>query len=158
MTSESQECERRIATQLLDYWNQQRGERAFPTENDIDPDAISDIWDNCFMVQARDISRRDDYNYSYLGKNIINAYRGESMDTECLPMIGTAAGLLGDSFEVVIENKSPMEEDGEFLSLDGKRVQFRQCLLPLGEDTGRITAVFGGLSLRILANDEETQN
>lgn len=150
------EQERRVAAQLLEYWNTTRGERAFPNENDIDPDALSDIWDNCFMVQARDIEQSADYNYSYLGNNIIKAYRGEVMDTECLPMIGTNAGLLGSSFEVVLENKSPMEEDGEFLSLDGNRVQFRQCLLPLGDETGQITAVFGGLSLRILPKSEES--
>ena len=142
--------ERRIATILLDYWNQQRGERAFPTEHDIDPDALKDVWNNCFLLQARDIERRDDFNYSFLGTNIIRAYRGSAMQPDDSGMVGPNAAQLSNSFAVVLENKSPIEEDGEFLALDGTRVQYRQCLLPLGEENGRITAVFGGLSLRFV--------
>ncbi len=44
-----------------------------PAEQDIDPDDIRDLWDSCFLIRVKDLGKAD-YNYTYLGEAIIEAY------------------------------------------------------------------------------------
>jgi hypothetical protein len=138
--------ERRIAAQLIAYWNDLRGTRPFPSAQQIDPNALATIWDHCFIITTTD----DAHQYQHLGSAIRAAYCGDSMDCERHAMIGADTALLAPSLSLVHEHQSPIEEDGEFQSLDGKTVQFRQCLLPLSGKDGTIDAIFGGMSLRVV--------
>ena len=58
--------ERRISLILLQYWNQLRGNRPFPNEDEIEPEHLASIWEHCFVLQLRDLFSTDDYNYTYL--------------------------------------------------------------------------------------------
>ncbi len=44
--------ERRLVRRLTQYWLQQCGEREFPCLDDIDRDAIRDIWPSCFLLDT----------------------------------------------------------------------------------------------------------
>jgi hypothetical protein len=138
--------ERRFPNNLRVYWNKKRGSRSFPAEQDIDPDDLGLSWEYCFLVQVRDILNVQDYNYTYLGEGIIRAYRGEIFDEHNESMIGPNAHALGKSFRKVMETKAPMMEDGEFTSLMGRRIKYRQCMLPVGDSDDAVEAIFGGIS------------
>ena len=43
--------ERRFTQRLLYYWDEIRADRLMPSEYDIDPEAIAEIWDHCFLLQ-----------------------------------------------------------------------------------------------------------
>lgn len=138
--------ERRFPNNLRVYWNKKRGAKPFPFEQEIDPDELGPTWDYCFLVQVRDILNVQDYNYTYLGEGIIRAYRGDIFDQHNESMIGPNAHALSKSFRRVMETRAPILEDGEFVALTGKRVKYRQCMLPLGNEQGEVDAIFGGLS------------
>lgn len=141
--------ERRITLRLMAYWEFLRGDRPFPKENDIDPEAIADLWDSCFLVQVRDLTNVLDYNYSYLGKDISEAYLGglQARDPGC-HIASPNARSLSHGYDKVLETKQPYIEEGEFINLSGARVKFRQILFPIGAGD-EVEAIFGGMRFKI---------
>ena len=49
--------ERRLSLRLLAYWERARGMRLMPQESDIHANNLSDIWDDCFILQIVDEKR-----------------------------------------------------------------------------------------------------
>lgn len=144
--------ERRMTMRLLRYWERIKGDRLFPSENDIDPDDpdIVDVWDGCFVIQVRDIFNHQDYNYTYLGPAIIQAYKaGISNDSE-QPIVSPNANKLQQHFHKVLETRAPIMQDGEFRNLKNTTIKYRQCLLPLGHGN-TIDAIFGGMSFKLMS-------
>ena len=144
--------ERRINLVLLEYWLKVKGDRLMPEENDIDPDALGDVWDHCFLIQVRDIHNVIDYNYTYLGSRIVDAYAEGTVQPEDGLMISPNATKLSQTFEEIIENKKPLMEDGEFVTISGRTVKYRQCLLPLGDAQGTVHSIFGGMRFKLFDN------
>ncbi len=143
-TQPSEDEERRVNLLLLEYWETIRGDRPFPHENDIDPEAIASMWDNCFLIQVRDIENVEDYNYTYLGNNIRKAYNedGISEDNGCV--VSPNANRLSHSFKTVLEMKRPLITEGEFENAQGVMVSYRQALLPLGTE-GVVESILGAM-------------
>ncbi|MFW0776470.1 MAG: PAS domain-containing protein [Rickettsiales bacterium] len=147
MTDQSSFRERRLTVRLLAYWERLRRGKVMPTEEDIDPDDIEDLWENCFLVHVTDIDKPD-YNYTYLGKAIDEAYRGHLSESEASGMVCPQAKWLKEHYLKIVETRKPIVEEGEFTNLNNKIVKFRQCLLPLG--TGdEVKAIFGGMRYKI---------
>lgn len=137
--------ERRRNTRLVDYWDSLRGERIFPCETAIDPVILEDIWANCYLLQVRDIEQVDDYNFTYLGGAIHEAYLAGTLDECNEHVISPNARKLSGSFQQVIETKQPLVKDGSFIALDGKEVLYRQSMLPVGQSDTKVEAIFGGM-------------
>ncbi len=140
--------ERRKTIQLLQYWEEIRGERALPVESDIDPDAIAAIWDNCFLLQVRDLGRADG-NFTYLGKNIVLAFRGGYSGDSCAELVSPNVNNLGQNFTRLLETGDPQLQEGSFRNIRHDLVRFRQCLVPLGIQKLNIDAIFGCMSLKV---------
>jgi hypothetical protein len=138
--------ERRFPMVLVRHWDRWRADRPFPSEQALDPDVLGEKWRYCFLVQVRDILNVRDYNYTYLGEGIIRAYQDGEVDGEYATMVGMNASKLTHSFTRVMETRAPVLEEGEFYTLKGRRVRYRQCMLPLGEDGQAVDAIFGGIS------------
>lgn len=141
-------AERRITLRLLAYWERIRRDRQMPTEEDINPEDIRDLWDNCFLVHTADLGKPD-YNYTYMGEALNEAYcfgLSES-DKEFLP-VSPHADHLTAHYSKVIESCKPIVDEGEFRNLHNHKVLYRQCLLPLGEN-GKVVAIFGGMRFKI---------
>ena len=144
--------ERRINLLLLKYWERLRAGRAFPSENEIDPDApeLAEIWENCFVLQLRDLLNVKDYNYTYLGEEIIRAYAdGSELHEENGHIISPNASQLSSHFEEVVFTRRPVVNDGEFKAISGRIVRYRQCLLPIGDEDGRVHAILGGMRFKL---------
>lgn len=142
--------ERRLSERLLRYWHEKRGSRSFAVENDIDPEELGADWDYCFLLQSRDVANIQDYNFTYLGQKIMMAYFDEGIDAHNQFMVGPNAFRLSKHFAQVLENKAPVMDEGEFETLHGRRVLYRQVLLPLGVEGRGIEAIFGGMSYKIV--------
>ena len=140
--------ERRITLRLLAYWNEIRGDRPFPSENDIDPDRLEDVWDYCFLVQVRDLKNTQDYNYTYLGSAIVQAYKGALAEDACAAIVSPNASSLNAAFQRVLSTHAPVIEEAEFNNLRGQVIKFRQILLPLAHGT-HIDAIFGGMRFKV---------
>jgi hypothetical protein len=137
--------ERRLTERLLRYWREQSIGKPFPSEHDLEPDELARDWDNCFLVQRRDIEHVEDYNYTYLGRNIVQAYLGRLHAEHNVFMIGPNARMIRASFKRVIITRAPVREEGELVTVSGQRVKYRQVMLPIGTPEGRLEAIFGGL-------------
>ncbi|MAR55671.1 MAG: hypothetical protein CMM93_00665 [Rickettsiales bacterium] len=145
----TQHDERRVSIRLLQYWNRLRGDRPYPSENDIDPDALVGLWDYCFLVQLRDIHMVADYNYTYFGNELIHGYEHGVLDSANGMMACPDANALHQKFVSVIETRAPMMEQDEYENAAGNKVQFRQSLMPLGDETG-IYSIIGAVNWRII--------
>lgn len=142
--------ERRLTLRLLRYWQEKRGMHTMPIEADIDPDTLGDDWHYCFLLQARDVTNVQDYNFTYLGSKILEAYADGAMDAHNECMIGPNAYRLSSHFTKVIESEAPILDEGEFLNLHNRQVHYRQILLPLGTDGKSVEAIFGGMNYKII--------
>ncbi len=140
--------ERRITLRLIAYWEKLRRGNVMPTEDDIDPDYLKDLWDYCFLIHVKDLDKPD-YNYTYLGDAIKKAYQGELSSVEEGSMVASPnAKELAVSYEKVIKTCTPLLDEGEFVNMHNDVVKYRQCLLPLGEN-GKVDAIFGGMRFKI---------
>lgn len=138
--------ERRINLRLLAYWEKLRGARAMPTEGDINPEHLGDLWESCFIIRIHPGPR---YDYAYLGPAIAAAYEGDLVTDHAHGMVSPEAGKLAGACACVAETRQPLVEEGEFHSMGGL-VRYRQCLLPLG-DGKAVSAVFGGMRFRVFS-------
>jgi hypothetical protein len=142
-------AERRITLRLLAYWEKQRRGRLMPEEDDINPDDIRDLWDCCFLLHVTDLQKTD-YNYTYLGQAIIDAYHHGVSKGDASGVISPHASALAPGCRQVAETCKPLLEEGEFVNLGQKVIRYRQCLLPLGQDN-KVVAVFGGMRFKIFS-------
>lgn len=142
--------ERRLSLRLLRYWQEQCRGRTMPEESDIDPDTLGEDWDYCFLLQSRDVANIQDYNFTYLGEKIMRAYFDQSIDAHNECMVGPNAYRLSSHFSQVLERAAPVLDEGEFDTLHGRKVLYRQVLLPLGAPGKGVEAVFGGMNYKIV--------
>lgn len=145
MAKSQPDIERRRNLRLLRYWEELRGERLFPCETAIDPNDIADMWENCFLLQVRDIEQVEDYNFTYLGGGIIEAYADGLLNKDKGRLLSPNARKLSHHFEDVIRSKKPYMEDDAFTSARGNHIVYRQCILPLGPTDDKVEALFGGM-------------
>ena len=85
------------------------------------------------------------YSYSYLGREIIEAYGHSEEDPKTA--IAPHAGMI-DGYMTVVRTRKPLIESGEFTNRHNQAVRYRQCLLPLGEGD-EVQAIFGALHLKV---------
>lgn len=145
--------ERRLAMRVIHYWDHLRGDRRMPHEDDLDMDheALDDIWEQCFVVQLRDVNTgRPEYNYTHLGTGIVAAYEQELAGTDVNGMVSLNASKLGGAYQEVIDSVSPVLHSGEFDNGSGQLIKFRQCLLPLGHDD-EVEVILGYLNYYVHA-------
>ncbi len=142
--------ERRLTSRLVRYWKDICGIRPMPEENDIDPDALGGDWERCFLVQSRDIANIEDYNFTYLGEQILGAYFDKQIDEHNQFLVGPNAYRLSTHFARVLETGAPVFDEGEFTTLHGRKVLYRQVLLPLGNENIGVDAIFGGMNYKII--------
>jgi len=142
--------ERRLTLRLLRYWQELRGIRAMPEEPEIDPDLLGEDWGYCFLLQSRDVANVEDYNFTYLGANIMGAYFDRELDEHNEFLVGPNAYRLSTHFSRVLETQAPVIDEGEFQALKARRVLFRQVLLPLGNEAKGVEAIFGAMNYKIV--------
>ncbi len=148
-TAKNHKEERRYNYRLIRYWNELRGDRLFPSENEIDPEELGEeIWRNCYVIQVRDIEMVEDYNYTYLGEAINEAYQCGMLDAHNTHIISPNARQLAHGFNQVIESKKPLIQNSSFQAADGHTVHYRQSMLPIGNSDDKVEAILGGMFFR----------
>jgi hypothetical protein len=147
--------ERRLTLQLMSYWERIRGARAMPRESDVNPDELNDLWDDCFLVHASNLTQ-DDYNFVYLGDNIRMALSGGVTDDPARFAQSLNVKRLSPSIAKALKSQTPVIEEGELLNDLNQLVKYRQCLLPLG-DGEKVLAVFGGMRCKVYGDEPTIQ-
>ncbi len=147
--------EKRVTVKLQKYWDYIRKDIPFASERSIQPSEMESIWENCFIVKADNSCKKEDYQFKYLGQNIIKAY-GEDLTGKTLAkIVATEASHLADKYELVLARKRPVANEGELHISKTAVMKYRQILLPLGDDGVNITAILGGMSYKIVENEKK---
>jgi hypothetical protein len=131
-------AERRVTLRLLSYWERLRGRRPMPSQADIDPEDLHDLWDCCFLLPVSG-------GGGYVGPEILRVLGGErGGEGQALQGLGELAG----NCPRVVESRKPLLEEGEFCTAAQARVKYRQCLVPLGEGV-EVQAILGAVRFRL---------
>lgn len=145
------ELERRITHRLVNYWQEIKGDHVLPPESAIDSDDIPDLWDNCFIIQINSDNLMEDraYGYSYVGRALLDMLIPEEDGIG----EGNLATLMPDRlmaiYSEMLMTRLPVVDEVEEFSLKGRVIKYRQCLLPIGNSDGRISAIFGGVRYKM---------
>lgn len=138
--------EQRITQRILDYWTSLKGDRPYPSERDIDPEAIPDLWDHMFLMHTRSANSRSGFRYAYMGGALIRAY-GEN-----LAGLDVYDALLNTSRDTIIEDvvktihtRAPLVQEAEFDNVHHVRIKYRRILCPLGPTPETIDYLIGGM-------------
>ena len=141
--------EYRYHERLQKYWDGLRGNRKFPSENEINPDDLSDIWPSCFLISIDDVTRRLGYRYSYLGESLIEAYGDDINNPEItMRLVSSSDAPMIHKFDEVLKSMQPVIDESEFVNLKHLNIRYRTCLLPLGTD-GVVTHIIGCMRWKV---------
>ncbi len=141
--------ERRASGRLRQYWEQLRGDADFPGEEAIDPQALRDFWDNCFLIQRRDIELVPFYNYTYIGGAIIRAYEAGVIPMGIPGLVTLDPSSLSGEYQRVIATRQPVDTEGIWQIDRESELRFRQTMIPLGNQEGEMIAILGQMNFRI---------
>lgn len=141
--------DKRVTVQLRKYWDFLKEERAFPAESEINQRELANIWANCFIVKADNSCKTEDYEYKYLGENIVKAYGADITGLKINSLAAPEAPHLAEKYENVLALKRPVLDEGEITLSKTSVIKYRQILLPLGDDGININAILGGMSYKI---------
>ena len=137
-----------IIAEAIAYWDRLRGQRAFPRRDEIDPNAISDLWRHCFLVALDDPAAEP--AIVACGDAMADICRADPQERPplgaCLPksLAETVSGFLVS----VIEYQKPLGWSGAFRVYRGRRdIPYRCALMPMSGNGETIDGVFGVLSL-----------
>lgn len=135
---------------LKEYWIKLRGNRQFPSESDVDPDDLHEIWPSCFLISIDDVARNLGYRYSYLGNDLIEAYGDDVKNPDvALRLLSTANMSMIKRCDEVIQGKSPVIDESEFVNFKGVRIRYRACMLPLGYPDGTVSHILGCMRWKV---------
>jgi len=137
----------RINEQVVQYWESLKGERALPLEEEVNPQALSEVWDSCFLVQ---VLGGDRFSYSYLGSNLIEAYGDDITGHEIAETLVYPPQALFEQFKKVVQSKVPQLDGNEFRNSKNLLVKYRSCVVPLaGRKQAGVTYLLGGMKWKI---------
>ena len=133
---------RRMHERIRQYWESLKEGRRFPNESEINPAAISDVWDYCFLVNMSKGKVSRGFSYEYMGPALAEAYGVnltgvEQCDTKDVPHVA----LMLRQFDEVLESGEPALHDAEFENAKRMHIKYRCCLLPMGG--GKVQYILG---------------
>ena len=136
----------RINERLVQYWYELRGDRPLPFEHEVNPAALSDIWDGCFLVAVHP----EYFSYEYIGAALHEAYGCDLTGKELRAgMEQPHPQALFSMFQRVCRSAELVAEDGEFTNSRGMVVQYRSCVLPLAGRGGKgVSFLLGAIRWR----------
>jgi len=138
---------RRVHEQVLRYWQDLKGGRRFPAKQEIEPQAITEAWDWCFITHMRRGGVARGFDYDYIGHSLVAAYganlTGQQCDFESAPHIASMLARLDE----VTESGEPAIDQSTFENLQQMQIKYRCCLLPLGNE--RVEHILGCMRWKV---------
>ena len=133
--------ERRLVLRILDYWEFLRGERRFPSPDDVNPVDLPEDWLNCVLIDTSGPQEAWEFlhvgeGYSGLGSAVAPGLKWISSEKDSF------VGLTTSYIPKVLERLIPISISGE-IERAGECIRYRSILLPLSADGEQVTAVLG---------------
>lgn len=146
--------EQRLTLRVLHYWRDRAGAAAFPLLGDIDLAALGEDAAHCLLVKLAIPVERSPF--LYVGRDLCGlegtGFEGRAVaDCPQQTVLERATSYLSR----VAEKGVPISMGGA-ITTPRSMILYRSILMPLSEDGGTVTAVFGAANCReILAGEEE---
>lgn len=142
--------ERRMHVRAYNYWASLLGERALPSIEDLNPDAIEDFGPHSVLLDFT--AGIEDPAVVYLG----TALRQECEIEGVIGTIGEvpARSLLSrltDHYLQIIANAAPIGFEAEFVNQRGADIMYRGILMPFSSDDDTIDFVYGVINWKEMA-------
>ena len=150
MAEQSHPMERRLVVRLLQYWRDVAEPDKLPSESDIDPDAIPDMWRNCVILDVA--GKETDPEFTYIGSEL--AARAGADLAGCKLSAAPADTLISKGLSYygqVLAKRVPITFGGEFIDGRGIKILYRSIILPLSKDGNGIDRLLGAANCREVA-------
>ena len=136
---------------LQHYWQELRGDRPLPFEDEVNPDVLKPIWEACFLINRRG----DAFAYSYLGDQLIEAYGDDLTGREVAEvLIYPHPPSLFDTFQRVCRERVPMLDENSFVNARSEHIRYRSCVLPLAaRGQEGVKFLLGGMKWKVYEAD-----
>lgn len=131
-------------------WEQARGDKIMPTEQDLSPDSLEEILDNCFIITLEGLNEGK-YNYKFIGEKILEAYGSDATKRKDYER-GNPLSYKG-KVEHIVESLVPLIDEGKFTNYCGNIVKYRQCLVPISNDGKNVHSILGGMRFKIFPSE-----
>ncbi len=132
--------EKQSTSQLCEYWESIKGDNIFPSDVDIDYEYLSDIIEDCFIIEIKNEHNEQEYNFSFLGEKAQEIYKLKYQCSE-----EEIIESLHYMIDEVLCTKKPLAHKDEKV-IDYSEINFEECLLPVGI-RNRITKIIGAIKI-----------
>ena len=146
-TGQTHAKERRLVLRLLGYWRGLRDGESIPSESEIDPEAIAEIWPHCAVLDVA--GKESDPEITFVGTALTEC-AGAEMTGKKLSL-APAETLLSKGLSYygqVLAKRVPITFGGEFTDTRGVKILYRSVILPLSEDGTNINRLLAAANCR----------
>lgn len=134
--------EKRINKRLLAYWNSLKEPgNDVPKKAALNPEDIADVWDNCFILDART------GKYSFLGKNIMAICEGQSLLVKDLysNLLCPVSSTIPSIIKEVAQTRQPISQESQYINPYNATIKYRRCFLPMADKSEKVRYVLGAM-------------
>ncbi len=133
--------ERRLVLRILDYWEFLRGERRFPSPDDVNPTDLPEDWLNCVLIDT--FGPQETWEFRHVGEGYNGLGPAVSPGVKWISSEKDSfTGLTTSYIPKVLERCIPVSISGE-IERGGECIRYRSILLPLSADGEQVTAILG---------------
>lgn len=138
-----------MVLQLLHQWREAGGGESFPRLEEIDQEALGDIWHDCYVLTVGDAL--DDVSFQSIGKVI-----AEGCDEDFTGRLvsdvpeKTLLYQSASQSDRVLRRSVPISMGGRFDNLAGQTVLYRSIVLPLSDGSDAVKQLLGAANCRIV--------
>jgi hypothetical protein len=140
--------ERRLVVRMLHYWRSLVPEgHSRPGIDRVNPETFADAWDWSFVLDLK--ASTIDPVLNFAGEGFL-----DDVDAKCIgdPLSEIDPDSLlrhaTRDFPKAISRAIPLTSGGEIISSTGVQTLFRSIMLPMDDESGRFSFLFGATSFR----------
>ncbi|MGB7373617.1 PAS domain-containing protein [Pontixanthobacter sp.] len=143
--------ERRMQVRAYNHWASQLDDRAFPSIEDLDPDALPDF--GPFSVLLDFTAGMDNPAIQFLGSEL-GEECGAHSQIEMLDDIPSRSLLsrITDHYMQILANQAPIGFEAEFINQRDVTILYRGILLPYSSDGETIDFIYGVINWKEMAD------
>lgn len=144
--------ERRMVLRLLHQWREAGGDEGLPRLEDIDREALADVWPECYVLDVADTLQNSSFHS--VGQ-VFTDQCGADMSGRQISELPQNTLLYHSMAQLdrVMKKGVPISMGGQFENADGLTVLYRSILLPLSDGQGAINQLLGAANSRVLTED-----
>jgi len=139
--------ERRLVLRLLSYWRGLSEDGVLPSFAAIDPSAMKDMWESCFVLDA--VGHEADPVFRTVGAAFAEHSPIDLIDRRVSEARANTLVHASVSYiHEVICKGVPISRGGEFYKADGVKVLYRSIVLPMSDDGETISGLLCAANCR----------